>query len=546
MRLEALVRAAVVEALAAGGKPVPAEVPIERTTRPEHGDLSTRVAFLLARELGAPPATIAAELAARLAADPSFLKVQPAGGFVNFTLHPTTLHSVLRQILSSGDRYGRGEEGEGKTVQVEFVSSNPTGPLTIGHLRQAALGDVVAELYAQLGWRAVREYYLNDEGRQMDLLAQSLWARYRQALCDDQPIPEGGYQGAYLAEIGAELAQAWGNAHPTWDEAARAVFRSEAVARMMVMIHEDLDAIGVRFDVWTKEGDLHRRGLVQEALARLKQRGAVYEKDGALWLASTRHGLDRDPVLLRSDGTPTYTLVDIAYHLDKARRGFDLVINVQGADHVDEQRQVLLALKLLGLPDGFVRYCLHQFVTLKGEEGIQRMSTRAGRFLRLKDLVADVGRDVARYFMVMRKPGSHLVFDYALARDTSLENPVYYVQYGYTRIASLFREAERAGERPPDLRTVDLSPLTDDRELALIRELDRFPDVVEVAAHEFAPHLLCEYLEGLSGLLHPYYAHVRILGQGPATPARLALLGGIQLVLGRGLGILGVSAPEAM
>jgi arginyl-tRNA synthetase len=239
-------------------------------------------------------------------------------------------------------------------------------------------------------------------------------------------------------------------------------------------------------------------------------------------------------------------MVDIAYHMEKARRGFDLVVDVQGADHVDEQRHVLLALKLLGLPAGFVRYCLHQFVTVKGEEGVQRMSTRAGRFLRLKDLATEVGSDVARYFMVMRKPESHLVFDLELARNTSMENPVYYVQYAHTRIASVFREAEKTGEFPADPLSVNLAPLTDERELTVIKELDRFPDVVTVAACEFAPHLLCEYLENLSKLFHPYYAQVRILGQGQATPARLALLAGLKLVLGRGLGILGVSAPEAM
>lgn len=546
MRLEALVRAAIEEALAGPGETRPAEIPVERATRPEHGDLSTRVAFLLSRERGVPPDEIATRLAARLVGHRPFRTVEAAGGFVNFALRADAIHDVLRWILAAGERYGRANEGTGKTVQVEFVSSNPTGPLTIGHLRQAALGDVVAELYAQLGWRVIREYYLNDEGRQMELLARSLWARYRQARGDLEPIPEGGYHGEYLALIGEELAQTWADRYPTWDDTTNAAFRQEAVARMMAMIHEDLAAIGVRFDVWTKEGDLHRRGLVQEALAALRARGAVYEKDGALWLRSTDHGLSRDPVLIRSDGAPTYTMVDIAYHLEKKRRGFDLVVDVQGADHVDEQRQVQLALKLLEIRDGFLRYCLHQFVTLKGEEGVQRMSTRAGRFLRLADLVAEVGRDVARYFMVMRKPQSHLVFDFALARDTSMENPVYYVQYAHTRIAALFREAEKAGEAPPDLLSVDLSPLTDERELALIKELDWFPDVVLAAAHEFAPHLLCEYLENLSKLFHPYYAQVRILGQGPVTAARLALLSGVGLVLGRGLSILGVSAPEAM
>lgn len=543
MRLEALVRSALRDVLPEG---TPEVMPVERAGRPEHGDFTSRIAFLLSRLRNAPPAVLAADLSSRLTGHPAFRSVQAAGGFVNFTLTPEALHGVLRAILADGTRYGWGEEGKGKRVQVEFVSSNPTGPLTIGHLRQAALGDVLAELYRRLGWQCVREYYLNDEGRQMDLLAQSLWARYRQARGDPQPVPEGGYQGEYLAEIGEELAQAWGDAHPTWDAAARTAFRTEAVARMMAMIGEDLEAVGVRFDVWTKEGDLHRRGLVGEALARLRDAGAVYEKDGATWLASTRHGLSRDAVLMRSDGTPTYLLVDIAYHLEKHARGFDLVVDIQGADHVDEQRQVQLALRLLGIPDGFVRYCLHQFVTLKGEAGVQRMSTRAGRFLRLKDLVAEVGRDVARYFMVMRKPESHLVFDFDLARKASMENPVFYVQYAHTRIASLFREAEKLGELPSDLLAVDLSPLTDSRELGIIKELDRYPDVIQTAAHDFAPHLVCEYLEGLSGLFHPYYAHVRILGQGPATPARLALLGAVKLVLHHGLTVLGVSAPEAM
>ncbi len=546
MRLEALVRAAVEQALAASGDSASLDVPVERTSKPEHGDLCTRVAFLLSRERGQPPDAIARDLAARLAGQPAFHRVEAAGGFVNVTLRTATLHEVLREVLGEGAQYGRGTEGAGKTVQIEFVSSNPTGPLTIGHLRQAALGDVLASLYDQLGWTCVREYYLNDEGRQMELLARSLWARYCQALGHDEPVPDDGYHGEYLVALGEELAQAWGSRYPKWDNAAHDAFRAEAVARMMQMIHEDLEAIGVRFDVWTKEGDLHRRGLVQETLAELQKRGVVYERDGALWLASTQHGLARDPVLIRADGTPTYTMVDIAYHLDKVRRGFDLVVDVQGADHVDEQRQVQLALRILGVRDGLLRYCLHQFVTLKGEAGIQRMSTRAGRFLRLQDLVNEVGRDVARYFMVMRKPGSHLVFDYDLARDTSMENPVYYVQYAHTRIASVFREAAKAGGQPVDFRAVDLSPLDDRRELDMIKELDRFPDVVRSAAHEFAPHLLCEYLEGLSGLLHPYYAHVRILGQGPVTPARLALLAGVQLVLGRGLAILGVSAPEAM
>lgn len=546
MRLEALVQESIKEALDRLGLAPPAEIPVERPPRPELGDFTSRVGFLLAKETGRSPQDLAQALAQALRPFPAFRAVHAVQGFLNFSLRPETLHGVLRAILAEGLAYGKSGEGRGRRLQVEFVSSNPTGPLTIGHGRQAALGDVLANLFADLGFQVTREYYLNDEGRQIELLAQSLWARYRQALGDPQPIPEGGYHGDYLVPIGQELAEKFGNAYPCWDAQAKRVFRDEVVPRMLRLIEEDLEAIGVRFDVWTREGEIIRRGLVDEVLRLLRARGALYEKDGAVWLSAKAHGLGRDPVLIRSDGTPTYLMVDIAYHLDKFRRGFDWVVDVQGADHVEEQQQVKLALRLLGLPEGFLSYCLHQFVTLKGAEGIEKMSTRAGRFLRLKDLVDEVGRDATRYFMVMRKPESHLVFDFELAKRQSLENPVYYVQYAHTRIASVFREAEGRGEMPPDLLAVDLAPLTQPEELLLIRELDRFPDVLKKAAYDFAPHLLCEYLEGLAGIFHPYYARVRVLGQGPATPARLALLAGVKLVLFRGLSLLGVRAPEQM
>ena len=548
MQLEARARAAISQALRRLGMDCPDDLPLERP-RPEFGDLSTRVAFPLAKKLGCPPQEIASELAAALQRHPDFSQVEAVGGFLNLRFTPAALHEVLREILRQGEDYGRQDLGQGRPLQVEFVSSNPTGPLTVGHGRQAALGDVLATLFQVLGWRVTREYYLNDEGRQIDLLAQSLWARYRQALGEEVPIPEGGYQGDYLIPIGEELAASWGDRYPAFDEAAREAFRREAVGRMMRLIQEDLEAFGVRFDVWTREGDLHRRGLVRETLEELRKRGVVYEKEGAVWLRSTDYGLARDPVLIRSDGTPTYLMVDIAYHVDKFRRGFVKVIDVQGADHAEEQQQVKLALRLLGIPDGFLEYCVHQFVTLKGREGVERMSTRAGRFIRLGDLIRELGRDVVRYFMVRRKPESHLTFDYELARKTSMENPVYYVQYAHTRIASIFREAERGGgpvtRHASRVTEIDLSPLTDPDELSLIKELDRFPEVI-VQASQFAPHLLCEYLEGLAGLFHPYYTRVRILGQGEATPARLALLFGVRLVLRRGLAILGVSAPEEM
>lgn len=546
MRLEALVQESIRAALDRAGLTPPAEIPVDRPPRPELGDFTSRVGFLLAKDARSSPQELAQRLAQILRASPAFREVHAVQGFVNFFLCPESLYTVLRAMLADGLRYGKSAEGLGRALQVEFVSSNPTGPLTIGHGRQAALGDVLANLFSELGFSVTREYYLNDEGRQIDLLAQSLWARYRQALGHPQLIPEGGYHGDYLIPIGQELAEKLGHAHPEWNAEAKRVFRDEVVPRMLRMIEEDLEAMHVGFDVWTREGEIIRKGLVQAVLKMLRERGAIYERDGAVWLSAKAHGLGRDPVLIRSDGTPTYLMVDIAYHLDKFRRGFHWVVDVQGADHVEEQQQVKLALRLLGLPENFLSYCLHQFVTLKGAEGIEKMSTRAGRFLRLKDLVDEVGPDATRYFMVMRKPESHLVFDFELAKKQSLENPVYYVQYAHTRIASVFREAAARGEMPEDLFSVDLRPLAEPEELLLIRELDRFPEVVRKAAYDFAPHLLCEYLEALAGIFHPYYARVRILGQGPATPARLVLLAGLKLVLFRGLTILGVNAPEQM
>ncbi|MCS7240315.1 MAG: arginine--tRNA ligase, partial [Candidatus Bipolaricaulota bacterium] len=385
MRLEGLVQDSIRSVLDRLGLSPP-EIPLDRPPRREHGDLSSRVAFVLASITRQPPQAVAQELARVLAREPTYAKVQATQGFLNFFLRAETLHWVLGEVLRDGLNYGKATEGGHKRLQVEFVSSNPTGPLTIGHGRQAALGDVLANLFAELGWQVTREYYLNDEGRQIELLAQSLWARYRQALGDPQPLPDGGYHGDYLVPIGQELAEKFANAYPEWNAEAKKVFRQEVVPRMLRMIEEDLEAIGVKFDVWTREGEIIRKGLVGEVLRLLRERGAIYEKDGAIWLAAQVHGLGRDPVLIRSDGTPTYLMVDIAYHLDKFRRGFDWVVDVQGADHIEEQQQVKLALRLLGLPEGFLSYCLHQFVTLKGAEGIEKMSTRAGRFLRLKDL----------------------------------------------------------------------------------------------------------------------------------------------------------------
>ena len=305
MRLEALARAAIADALKRLAPSASREdIPLERPEKPEFGDISSRIAFTLAKELKRPPQAIAQDLAAAVS-HAAFEKAVAAGGFLNLYVRPEALRTILREILLEGESYGDWSLGEGKPLQVEFVSSNPTGPLTVGHGRQAALGDALANLFSALGWRVTREYYLNDEGRQIELLAQSLWARYRQALGEEVPIPEGGYHGDYLVPIGEELAREWGNRYPEWTPQAAEAFGRVAVERMMGMIHEDLAAIGVSFDVWSREGDLHRRGLVREVFEALREKGAVYEKDGAYWMNSTAYGLSRDPVLIRSDGTST-------------------------------------------------------------------------------------------------------------------------------------------------------------------------------------------------------------------------------------------------
>ena len=527
---------------ALGLPPVPVEVrPAERA---EFGDFTTNVALVGAKQAGLPPRALGERLASSL--DRSlFSRVDVAGpGFVNVFLEPRVVRDALRAILADERRIGRSDVGQRKRLQVEFVSSNPTGPLTVGHGRQAVLGDVVSSLYGLAGFDVTREYYFNDEGRQVDLLAESLWARYRQALGHDAAIPEEGYQGDYLVEMGRTIAAQEGPRFEALDPAAKAFFREAAVSRIRAWIEEDLKAIGVAFDVFTSEGDLHRAGKVARALDALRVRGGAYEKDGAIWLAAEAHGGTKDSVLVRSDGRPTYLLVDIAYHIDKYERGFDLVLDIQGSDHQTEQSSMKAAMRVLGYPEEFLRYGVHQFVSLKEDGAVARMSTRAGRFVLLGDLLSELGRDVVRFFLVARKPEAHLEFDLDLARAQSQDNPAYYIQYAHTRIASVLRKAPDVGI---PWAKVDLAPLTSPAELSLVKELDRFPELVQEAALGFAPHLVAEYALGLARSFHGYYADHRILGEEEkVTAARLALLRALQATFRRSLDVLGLSSPEAM
>jgi len=535
---------------------------VHPSERSEFGDFSTNLALVGARVAGLPPRELAERLAKKLPKD-AFSQLEIAGpGFINLFLHPSTIQVALQEILQMGDRFGCSKRLVPTSMQIEFVSSNPTGPLTVGHGRQAVLGDVLASLYEALGYTVHREYYFNDEGRQIELLTDSTAERIRQIEFGNEPqIPEDGYHGEYLKEVAsgtiaanAQIASAIERLQrknpdgisraDLYEQIDPAVLRDEATDQIIRTIKEDLAKLGVEFDEWFSEATLHQKGEVTAALEQLEAKNGTYERDGAVWLKAEENGGVKDSVLIRSDGRPTYLMVDIAYHVNKHERGFERVIDVQGTDHQVEQSCVKAAMRILDYPEDFLDYAVHQFVSIKEGGQIARMSTRAGRFILLHELVNELGRDVVRYFMVARKPESHLEFDMDLARAESLDNPVYYIQYAHTRIASIFRKAQAPAIDPTE---VDLSPLQAKAELDLIKRLDRFPEVVEEAALGFAPHLLTDYALGLARAFHAYYTEHRIIGENESLmTARLSLLSAIQTVFHRSLSILGMSAPEAM
>jgi len=525
---------------------------IRPTDRPEFGDYTSNIAMLAASQLKSAPRDIGSKLLQAISdqidanSSHPVLKAELAGpGFLNLFLTPEAIQDALGQVFAPTSHFGSSQVGTGQSIQVEFVSSNPTGPLTVGHGRQAVLGDVLATLYERIGYDVHREYYFNDEGRQVDLLAESLWVRYQEQYEDNHDIPEDGYQGEYLISVASQLAKTLGRPFPTFDEETKQLFRREAVVRMTELIKDDLVNMGIEFNTWFSETTLHQEGKIDATLQLLKNKDGVYESEGAIWLKAEEHGGAKDSVLIRSDGRPTYLMVDIAYHINKHERGFDYVLDVQGADHHAEQTCVKAALRLLGYPDEWLSYASHQFVSLKEGGQVQKMSTRAGRFVTLHDLTQELGKDVVRYFMISRKPEAHLEFDLDLARAESSDNPSTYIQYAYTRIRSIFRKIESEGIR--DLSQVDTSLLVETEELALIKRLDQFPQIVAHAALDFAPHALAEYGLNLSRAFHAYYDKHRVLmDNAKLQMARLALLSAIQMTLSECLAILGMDAPEEM
>ncbi|MBS3736318.1 MAG: arginine--tRNA ligase [Candidatus Bipolaricaulota bacterium] len=524
------------------------DIDVEEPSNDEFGDFASNVALELAAETDLSARDLASSIVEGIERE-LFSSITVAGpGFINFHLEKDFLTDSLSQLLASSDPLGGISVDEKETIQIEFVSSNPTGPLTVGHCRQAVLGDVLASLYRALGYEVETEYYFNDEGRQMNILARTLWARYKQALGEEVEIPEDGYKGEYLVDIGEDIASEHGSEYSRWNDETADFFKKIGLEEMIGRIKEDLDLLGVQFDSWFRESKLHKEGKVEQVLSALDERDGTYEQGGALWLKAEEEGAPKDAVLVKSNGDPTYLLPDIAYHLDKLDRGYDRALVLLGADHQRHVENMKAALRVLGFPRDFYQVLINQFVSLSNEGEVKRMSTREGEFVTLKSLVEDLGKDVVRYFMAARKPESHLEFDYELAKKESMDNPVYYLQYAHTRIASIFEKTEYADlEESFPLKEVDLSELGKDEEIELVKKLDKFPEMIEIAAGDYGSHHLVSYGEDLASTFHQFYNKFKVLTEDDdISRARLALCRGVQLVLKKLLNLLGVSAPEKM
>lgn len=553
---------------------------IERTRDAAHGDFASNIAMTLTKQARRPPRELAEAIVAALPESDRVARVEIAGpGFINIFLTPEALRSVVPEILDAGTTYGCAPPDSGDSVLLEFVSANPTGPLHVGHGRGAAYGDCVARLLTAAGHRVHREYYVNDAGRQMDILAASVWLRYLQACGEAVAFPVGAYQGDYIVAAGAQLHADSGDAHrqpatavtaglpPDADAGgdkdkhldaviarARELLGADGFREVLRVILEaqladiadDLSGFRVAFDRWFSEASLVDAGAVDTAIARLREGGHLYQRDGATWFAATRFGDDKDRVLVRANGTHTYFAADVAYHLHKLDRGFDRLVDVWGADHHGYVPRVTAAVQALTGAEGRLQVALVQFANLyRGAEKLA-MSTRAGQYVTLRELRAEVGVDAARYFYVMRSNEQHLDFDLELAKSRSNDNPVYYIQYAHARVISVASQLAGRGFAF-DRAQADLGLLTEPHEQRLLTELSRYPEVVEAAAEAQAPHSLAHYLRDSADAFHSYYnAHAFIVDEPALRNARLMLVFAAQQVFANGLGLLGVSAPEHM
>ncbi len=569
-------KSAITELLAAALKSVAPESPaaaitLERPKQAQHGDFSCNVAMQLARTLRAKPRDIAQKLLAALPASPLVEKAEIAGaGFINLFLAAAYKKSIVNQILNIGSGYGRSRSDAAKKIQIEFVSANPTGPLHVGHGRGAAYGACVANVLAATGHEVTREFYINDAGRQMDILAASVWLRYLEHCGVTIVFPADGYRGDYVRDIardlhaahGAQLLREFPTTEPAAGENADAaldalmaraksalgeswwVVHQFALQAMLADQRDDLTQFGVAYERWFSERSLHESGEVARAVDTLQRNGHLYQKDGALWFRSTTFGDEKDRVVRRANGEYTYFASDIAYHLNKFERGYDQVIDVWGADHHGYIARVKGALKALGTDPDKLTVPLVQFAVLyRGGEKVA-MGKRSGDFVTLRELREEVGNDATRFFYVLRKSDQHLDFDLDLAKSRTNENPVYYIQYAHARVCSVY--AQWGGD-PATLMSADPSPLNSDAELELLQKLAEYPEIVANAARELSPHLIAFYLKDLAALFHSYYNNVRFIADDAAErDARLALAGATRQTLANGLALLGVSAPEKM
>ena len=508
----------------------------------EFGDLSTNVALTLSKDLKQNPMNIGKAIIDNVSLPEDLIDEvtisQP--GFINFKISNKYYYNILNEIIDD-NKYGRGKSGEDKTANVEFVSANPTGPLTIGHGRNAVLGDCISNILEWNGFNVTREYYYNDAGRQMRILGQSVEARYFELLDKEFKFPDDGYEGDYIIEIANSIIESHGKELIKDDS----IFQSEAEKSIFEEINETLKKIGISFDQFTNEKTFYDNGDIDQLLHDLKNKNLIYEKDDATWFKTTELGKEQDRVYIKSTGEPTYRLPDTAYHRDKVNREYDLIIDVFGADHLDTYPDVLLALNALGLNTDHIRVLLYQFVTLlRGGEKV-KMSTRKATFVTLNELIKEVGSDVVRYFFIMRGVNSHLNFDLDLAKDQSDKNPVYYLQYAHARICNIIKHGESMGI----LKNSECNPslLNHPSEIALLKQLEKFPEIIYNAHLSLEPHNIANFLHEIANRFHKYYADCRIISEDEElTNARLTLSTATKTVIGNGLKLLGITAPEKM
>ncbi|MCC6026329.1 MAG: arginine--tRNA ligase [Caldimicrobium sp.] len=512
------------------------------------GDYSTNVALVLKGKVGKPPREIAQSFVERFNQEENFSKLEIAGpGFINFWIAEDFYRKNLKDLLEKGDDFFKLDLGRGQKVLVEFVSANPTGPLHIGHGRGAAYGDSIARILSQTGFSVVKEYYINDQGTQMHILGKSVYLRARELVGEKIEFPEDGYQGAYIYDIAKLALERYPNLLSVSEDEAIALCRDLAVEVILEDIKKDLENFRVRFDSWYSERSLFERGVVARVLRLLEEKGLIYEKDSALWFRAKDFGDEKDRVLRKSTGDYTYFASDIAYHYEKFfERGFDLCINLWGADHHGYVPRLKSAMKALGVPEEKLRVILIQMVNLLEGTELKSMSTRRGEFVELKELISEVGTDAVRFIFLSRSSDSPLDFDVELTKKQSQENPVYYVQYAHARICSVFAKAEEKGIKLNFLEA-NLTLLQEKEELKLLKLIDSFDDVLESSALQLAPYKITYYLLDLASAFHDYYTKYRIIQDDTKLmQARLALCEGVRRVLRQGLDLLGVSAPEKM